>query len=100
MAGITKEQRAAKKTLSTINELQDLVNNDILEAYRTISTMSRDTTIPASVRKSAAMEVLKMGWLFSEMSEKTLEEPENREEERIRENAGNVTSMFLRHASK
>ena len=100
MAGISKEQRAAKKTLEQITKLQDLVNEDFLVAYQTISDMSRDSTIPASVRKGAAMEIIKMGLIFAEAADKLTPEPSNREEEREQEVTSTVTSLFSREAKK
>lgn len=100
MANKPQEERSAKKTLENVNSLHQLVNDDVLEAYKQIRNIGMDSNQPASVRKSALMEIIKLHWMFAQASDEILPAPKDREEARKRSVAGAVVPMFSRKAKE
>ena len=100
MANKPQEERSAKKTLENVNELHKQVNEDVIEAYKVIKAIAMDTSQPASVRKSSAMEIIKLHWMFAQASDKILPEPKDNEEKRKRAVAGTIVPMFDRKAKQ
>ena len=100
MANKPQEERSAKKTLENVNSLHQLVNEDVLEAYKELRAIGMDRTVPASVRKSTLMEIIKLHWMFAQASQTILPEPKDREEQRKRAVSGAVVPMFSRKAQE
>ena len=100
MANKPQEERSAKKTLENVNELHKLVNESVLDAFKELKDIGMDKTQPASVRKSALMEIIKLHWMFAQASNNILPEPKDREEERKRAVSGAVVPIFSMKAKE
>jgi hypothetical protein len=85
MANISKNVRAAKRTIENFTDIQDIVNANAVAAVQTIVNGMLSSEASEATRMACAKEILKLQWLFGSAAETLLKDespPTNREEER------------------
>jgi hypothetical protein len=64
MANISKNVRAAKRTIENFTDIQDIVNANAVAAVQTIVNGMLSSEASEATRMACAKEILKLQWLF------------------------------------
>lgn len=96
MANVSKNVRLAKRTLENTGSIQELVEDNILDAVAVMVESMKDTSASASARQSAAKEIIRLHWIFQQATEQLAGDASNREEERKQEVGKSTVALFQR----